>query len=304
MMGSNMHFRDKIPVGILDAKSCLGQQFAQSLIKHPWFVLCELSDLDIKPCESNLKCKIIFSGLDSSFAETIETQFAEAGNIVISTCRSHLRNPTIPAFIPNVNNAHLALLDFQNFQRGKIVFAPSEAVVKLCLALKPLKDRFGLESLYTSFPQALFDSENFKEVLKILGDFNKDKVQPASFNIEEPNHFNVNLEPNKVFVKFKNQTSKLEIIDTWKLFCSNLKNFQLPRSPETLIHYFEEAESERSNLKNLTAKGIGVNITNLEKNCSLLDYKFHLFLNEDYQGMANYSVYTAEVLVKLGYVFW
>ena len=37
MMGSDLHFRDKIPVAILGATGSVGQRFIELLAHHPWF---------------------------------------------------------------------------------------------------------------------------------------------------------------------------------------------------------------------------------------------------------------------------
>src|SRR5262245_55124457 len=109
MMSSDFFFRDKIPVAILGATGCVGQRFIQLLEQHPWFeiiALCAsersygkkygdlvkwhlstpmttaISQMEIKPCQPNLPCSLVFSGLDASVAGDIETQFAAAGYVV------------------------------------------------------------------------------------------------------------------------------------------------------------------------------------------------------------------------------
>ena len=100
----------KIKVGILGATGSVGQKFIELLKDHPWFEIAELgasersagkkykdacnwimktglkseiADLEIKECVPNFKSKLIFSGLDSSVAEEIETDFANAGYFII-----------------------------------------------------------------------------------------------------------------------------------------------------------------------------------------------------------------------------
>ncbi len=42
-MGSDFHFRDKVPVGILGATGTVGQKFIQMLSQHPWLEIRALA---------------------------------------------------------------------------------------------------------------------------------------------------------------------------------------------------------------------------------------------------------------------
>src|SRR5688572_10618325 len=118
---------NKIPVGILGATGAVGQRFVQLLENHPWFETTELAASDrsagktykdatnwrqytpipealknkvVKPCEPNLDCKIVFSGLDSSVAGEVEEAFAKAGYIVLSNSKNHRMDEDVPLLIP------------------------------------------------------------------------------------------------------------------------------------------------------------------------------------------------------------
>src|SRR5512136_41751 len=94
----------RIPVGVLGATGAVGQKFIKLLEDHPWFEVTEVAASDrsagkpycevvswkqitpipepvrrlvVQPCEPDLKCKIVFSGLDASVAGSIEDQFAQ-----------------------------------------------------------------------------------------------------------------------------------------------------------------------------------------------------------------------------------
>ena len=104
---------NKIKVGVLGATGAVGQRFVQLLENHPyfevsslaaseksanktyyeimrdkWFVSSEIPDyakeIIVEGCEPNLKCRLVFSALDSSVAGEIESKFAEKGYIVSS----------------------------------------------------------------------------------------------------------------------------------------------------------------------------------------------------------------------------
>ena len=64
----------------------------------------------------------------------------------------------VPLVIPEVNAAHLALLEQQSWRQksgGYIVTNPNCSAIGLVLALKPLADRFGLDSIFVSTMQAI-----------------------------------------------------------------------------------------------------------------------------------------------------
>src|ERR1700733_7765713 len=102
-MDSDMRFRENIPVGILGATGMVGQKFVELLSGHPWFEIVALAASErsqgksyetamrwmmpsplsphyakmiVQPCNPNLPCKIVFSGLDSDVAGPIEENFA------------------------------------------------------------------------------------------------------------------------------------------------------------------------------------------------------------------------------------
>ncbi len=90
-----MSSSEKRSVGILGATGSVGQKFIELLAYHPWFEIKELAasessagknykdavdwflptpmpeqirEIEVKKCDPNLDCKIVFSGLDSSIA--------------------------------------------------------------------------------------------------------------------------------------------------------------------------------------------------------------------------------------------
>lgn len=173
---SSLHYRKKIPVGILGATGCVGQRFVQLLHKHPWFEIraltgseksvgksykeaCnwmlpmlmpeEIGKKQVVACTPDLDCKIIFSALSSNIAGPIEKEFASKGYRVISTASAHRMDPDVPLMVPEVNAEHLNLVKKQNFpDGGMIITKPNCAVIGLVLALKPLLLEFGLEAVH------------------------------------------------------------------------------------------------------------------------------------------------------------
>ncbi|MGA7837045.1 MAG: aspartate-semialdehyde dehydrogenase, partial [Ignavibacteriaceae bacterium] len=129
--------KKKISVGILGATGSVGQKFVAMLADHPWFEVTEIAasersagkrykdavnwilttplpkrigELKVKECTPDLKCNVVFSGLDSSIAGKVETDFAKAGYIVLSNSKNHRMDKDVPLLVPEINADHLGLI--------------------------------------------------------------------------------------------------------------------------------------------------------------------------------------------------
>lgn len=261
-MGSNFQFRDKIRVGILGATGTVGQKFVQLLSNHPWFEIAALgasersvgkaykdavnwlmptplpshvADKTVMACETNLDCPIVFSGLDSRVAGERESAFAEAGYLVISNSKNHRMDPDVPLLIPEVNPSHTRLLSTQK-TKGKIVTNPNCSVIGLVLALKPLLDRFGLESVNVVTMQAISGAgypgvvslDILDNIIPFIND-EESKIETEPLKILD-SQFKISAQCNRVpvtdghtecvSIKFKNKPSKNDIIQAWNNFTS------------------------------------------------------------------------------------
>ena len=172
-------------IGILGATGMVGQRFVQLLEHHPWFEIAWLAASDrssgklyrdavrwkldtaipsaiaamrISPAIPENAPAIIFAALDSDIALDLEPRFAEAGCAVISNSSAFRMDPRVPLVIPEVNPDHLPLLEEQQWRKdsgGYLVTNPNCSAIGLVLVLKPLADRFGIESLFVSTMQAV-----------------------------------------------------------------------------------------------------------------------------------------------------
>ena len=178
-----MQTRHKI--GVLGATGVIGQRFIQLLEGHPWFEITWLAASDkssgksygeavrwkldtpvptriaammVSPADPQGAPAVIFAALDSDIARELEPRFAAAGCAVISNSSAFRMQADVPLVIPEVNAPHLALLETQSWRKqsgGYIVTNPNCSAIGLVLALKPLADRFGLESVFVSTMQAV-----------------------------------------------------------------------------------------------------------------------------------------------------
>ncbi|MDA0671620.1 MAG: aspartate-semialdehyde dehydrogenase [Bacteroidetes bacterium] len=169
-------------VGVLGATGAVGQMFCRMLEHHPWFEVAivgaseassgkryrdavtwrldsempsGVADLTIQSCtpEAFEGVDLVFSGLDSTVAENTELAFAEAGCTVVSNASAHRMHPDIPLVVPEVNGDVLRSLS-QPWS-GQLVTNPNCVVIPLVMVLKPIVDRFGIDSVHVTSMQAL-----------------------------------------------------------------------------------------------------------------------------------------------------
>lgn len=347
------NLQEKIPVAILGATGSVGQKFVELLSNHPWFEITELCASDksagkkykdavdwflsaplpekvknilVQKCEPTLKSRVVFSGLDSSVAGEVETEFAKAGYKVISNSKNHRMDDDVPLLIPEVNPDHLELINSQKFGDGCIVTNPNCSVIGLVLALKPLFDNFGLESVNVVTMQAISGAGHPRvvnldiddnvipfiggeepkveiEPLKILGSLNRDKIVYHNFKVSaQCNRVNVTDGHTEcVQINLKRKASADEIINVWQEFKSTPQQLDLPSSPVQPIHYgIENAFPQPKHQRNAD-KGMAVSIGRLKKD-NIFDYSFVILSHNTVRGAAGGAILCAELMKAKGYL--
>src|SRR5450631_3828287 len=219
----------KIPVGILGATGIVGQRFVQMLEHHPWFEVAWLAASDrsegkpyaeaarwklktpipsavaamtLSPATPAGAPKIIFAALDASIAAELEPRFADAGCAVVSNSSALRMQEDVPLVIPEVNAGHIKLIDVQSWRKksgGYVVTNPNCSAIGLVIALAPLHQQFGIETvmavsgagypgvpsldiLGNVIPYIRNEEEKMEEeTKKLLGKLNGSRVIPGDF---------------------------------------------------------------------------------------------------------------------------
>jgi aspartate-semialdehyde dehydrogenase len=344
-------------VGILGATGMVGQRFIQLISQHPWFEITWLAASDRSagktygeackwkldtplpphiaamvvqpntPAGSTIEVpKIIFAALDSAFAHELEPQFAAAGCAVVSNSSAFRMTPDVPLVIPEVNAAHLALIDQQSWRKqggGYIVTNPNCSAIGLALALKPLEERFGIESVFVSTMQAVsgagypgvasldilgnvvpfIQNEEEKlqeEIGKLLGTYTKDHI--ALLDAKVSAHCNrVPVEDGHtecVSVKFKSRATKEKVLAAWSEF-QPLQAQHLPTAPLHPVEYDAAHDRPQPRLDRMRGHGMTATVGRLRE-CALLDWKFVVLSHNTIRGAAGAALLNAEVLAALG----
>src|SRR5947209_5814803 len=100
----------------------------------------------------------IFAALDSAIAAELEPRFADAGCAVVSNSSALRMQQDVPLVIPEVNGGHIKLIDTQAWRKksgGYVVTNPNCSAIGLVLALAPLHQKFGLETIMAVTMQAM-----------------------------------------------------------------------------------------------------------------------------------------------------
>ena len=344
---------NKLRVGILGATGAVGQRFVQLLASHPWFEITavaasersagktyreavhwlgdtpipeSVASLEVQRAQPPLPCDLVFSGLDSRVAGTVEKAFAESGYPVISNARNYRLVPEVPLLIPEVNPDHTALIERQPWYAtgGFIVTNPNCSTVGLVLALKPLYDAFGIEQVHVTTLQALsgagypgvsaldalgnvipyISGEEEKlatEPLKILGalDASHAKVLPAPFTVSAQCTRVPVLDGHLecVSVKLKQSVSVRDVKEVFRTYVNPVA--ELPSSPEPLFQLFEEPFYPQPRLHVQAGNGMSVSIGRI-RSCEVMDIKFVVLSHNTIRGAAGGAVLNAELLRSQG----
>jgi aspartate-semialdehyde dehydrogenase len=347
----------KISVGILGATGMVGQTIVQLLDRHPWFEVTELAaseksigrryadvmntrwnisesmpdyakDMVVKECRPNLDCDIVLSALDSGVAKEIEEDFAREGYAVSSNAKNHRMDADIPLLIPEINADHLSLIDVQRRQRGWkgfIVTDPNCTTITMCLPLKPIFDKFGLEKVMVTSMQALSGAgypgvssmDIVDNVIPYIGD-EEEKVQTEPLkifgkssggSIREAN-FAVSAQCNRVAVKhghtecisvkLAEKAEKEDIIRSFAEFNPN-RALKLPSAPEHPVIYIDKENRPQPKLDVNAGRGMASVVGRLRP-CSILDYKFVVLGHNLVRGAAGAAILNAELLKVTKYI--
>jgi aspartate-semialdehyde dehydrogenase len=349
--GLNKNMRQKI--GILGATGMVGQRFIQLLEHHPWFEVAWLAASDkssgkkygdavkwkldtelperiakmpVSPAAPDDAPKVIFAALDADIARELEPQFAAAGCAVISNSSAFRMHEDVPLVIPEVNADHLPILENQPWRKesgGYIVTNPNCSAIGLVLVLKPLVERFGVDSIFVSTMQAVSgagypgvasmdilgnvvpyvknEEEKMEaETLRLLGARDGKVVRPLAAKMTA--HCNrVAVEDGhteSVSIKMSRKASREEILEAWHDFAP-LAGRNLPTAPAQPIEFTALEDRPQPRLDKMRGSGMTATVGRLRP-CGLLDWKFTVLSHNTIRGAAGAALLNAELLMSLG----
>ena len=347
---------NKLSVGILGATGIVGQRFIQLLEHHPWFEISWLAASDrsegrpyaeaarwrlktaipdrvaqmiVSPASPVGAPKIIFAALDASIAKDLEPQFAASGCAVVSNSSALRMQSDVPLVIPEVNADHIRLIETQAWRRANGGFAvtnPNCSAIGLVLALAPLHQRFGLETVMAVTMQAVSgagypgvasldilgnvipyiakeEEKMEEETQKLLGTLNGAGIVPAPFAMSaqcnrvavEDGH------TESVSIRLKRKAQPEEIIAAWNDFRAEPQQLNLPSAPAQPVIYLNSVDRPQPRLDVDFGGGMTTSVGRLRK-CNVLDWKFTVLSHNTIRGAAGAALLNAELLKAKGYL--
>ncbi|MCQ6962486.1 aspartate-semialdehyde dehydrogenase [Methanolobus chelungpuianus] len=339
---------ETIRAGILGATGAVGQRFIQALENHPWFeITClaaseksagkkygkaanwrleskmpdSVTGMEIVPVDpKKVDADVVFSALPSSFAKTVEAEFAKEGFVVASNASAFRMEKDVPLVVPEVNADHLGLIDVQQDKRGwdgYIVTNPNCSTIIMVPTLKPLM-AFGLESVQVATMQAVsgagydgvasmaimdniipyIGSEEEKmesEPLKLLGEFDGSEVVPADIKISA----SCNRVPvmdghtEAIWAKMTDNPTPEQVRQAFLNFKPDLGD--LPTEPEQVLIVRDEPDRPQPRLDRSMGKGMSITVGRIREGI-----RYMAMGHNTIRGAAGASVLNAELLHKMG----
>jgi aspartate-semialdehyde dehydrogenase len=345
----------KIPIGILGATGVVGQRFVQLLEDHPWFDVAWLAASDrsegklysdatrwrlktpmpskiagmrVSPATPEGAPKVIFAALDTAIALEMEPKFAQAGCAIVTNSSALRMQKDVPLIIPEVNPDHIKLLECQSWRKqsnGFVVTNPNCSAIGLVIALKPLQEHFGIDTINVVTMQAVSgagypgvpsldilgnvipyipkeEEKMEEETRKLLGKLNGSGIVSADFAMSaqcnrvavEDGH------TESVFLKLKKKANAEEVIAAWNEFSGVPQELKLPNAPEKAIQYVTQADRPQPRLDVDGGRGMTTTVGRLRP-CGVLDWKFTVLSHNTIRGAAGAALLNAELLKVQGY---
>ena len=357
-----------LKVALIGATGAVGQEFIVALKNHPWFELTQIASSErsagkkytdalrdpnsgilrwhnkeqipeyirdtilsrVEDIDSR-KVDLIFTALESEDAKKIEPRFAQSIP-VISTAAAFRYEDDVPILIPGVNDDHVELLQLQGKTRGWKGFIaplPNCTTTGLVITLKPLMDKFHVETVFMTSMQALsgagrspgvialdimdnvipyIPKEEEKvqvETKKILGQLNSKSIDQAIIKVSCTCTRVPVLDGHTetVFVGTKNPAEPEEVKKEMLKFSKSISVKSLPTAPPDYIIVHDDPTRPQPRIDREINDGMTTIVGRLRKD-PVFDngIKYVLLSHNEKMGSAKGAVLLAELLKDKGII--
>lgn len=274
----------------------------------------------------------VFSAVDMSKDEikAIEEAYAKAEVPVVSNNSAHRWTPDVPMVVPEINPEHMNVIEFQKKRlgttRGFVAvkpncsiqsyapvltawaeFEPYEVIVSTYQAIS------GAGKTFKDWPEMVEniipyiggeEEKSEKEPLRIWGEIKDGVIVPADHIKITSQCIRVpvlNGHTATVFVKFKKQPTKEQLIEKLLAFKGEPQRLELPSAPKQFIQYLEDDNRPQVQLDVNYENGMGISVGRIRED-SIYDWKFVGLSHNTVRGAAGGAVLCAELLKAQGYI--
>ena len=355
---------NKRKVGVIGATGMVGQRFLTLLADHPYFEVtaliasarsagktykdaigdrwklktpCPQQYLDMVVMDAadiaavKERCSFVFCAVDMKKEDirALEESYARAEIPVVSNNSAHRWTPDVPMVIPEINDAHLAVIEAQRkrlgTKRGFIAVKPNcsiQAYVPMLTALMEYEPYevvattyqaiSGAGKTFREWPEMIDnvipyiggeEEKSEQEPLRVWGKVENGEIVKASGITITTQCIRVPVSDGHtaaVFVKFRKNPTKEQILSAWKNFKGKPQTLELPHAPAQFITYFEEDNRPQAALDRDIYGGMGVTVGRLRED-TVYDWKFVGLSHNTLRGAAGGAVLIAELLHREGY---
>ena len=276
----------------------------------------------------------VFSAVDMSKEEikAIEEAYAKTETPVVSNNSAHRWTPDVPMVVPEINAEHFEVIKDQKKRlgttRGFIAVKPNCSIQSYAPCLAAWKE-FGPKELVVTTYQAISgagktfkdwpemveniipyiggeEEKSEKEPLRLWGEIDEEKgeIVPATSPVITCQCIRVpvlNGHTAAVFVKFRKNPTKEQLIEKLEQFSGVPQELNLPSAPKQFIRYMQEDNRPQVQLDVDYENGMGINVGRLRED-SVYDWKFVGLSHNTVRGAAGGAVLCAELLKAQGYI--
>ena len=355
----------KLRAGILGATGMVGQRFVTLLEEHPWFQVTAVAASSRSAGRSyeeavggrwkmetpmpeyvrampvlNIdqigeiadKVDFVFCALNMPKEEirAIEEEYARAEIPVVSNNSAHRWTPDVPMVVPEINDAHFDVIEFQKkrlgTERGFIAVKPNcsiQSYAPILTAWMPFEPYEVIATTYQAISGAgkTFadwpemngnvipyiggeEEKSEQEPLRLWGSIQDGQIVKSDCMTITTQCLRVpvlNGHTAAVFVKFRKDPSFEDLINAAESFRGYPQEHALPSAPEQFIRYLPADDRPQVALDVNYGKGMGISFGRLRKD-KLFDWKFVGLSHNTLRGAAGGAVLCAETLVSKGYI--
>lgn len=274
----------------------------------------------------------VFSAVDMSKEEikAIEEAYAKTETPVVSNNSAHRWTPDVPMVVPEINPEHFDVIEFQKKRlgttRGFIAVKPNCSIQSYAPVLTAWREFEPYEVVATTYQAISGAGKTFKdwpemvgnvipfiggeeekseqEPLRLWGEIKDGVIEKAAEPVITTQCVRVpvlNGHTAAVFVKFRKNPTKEQLIEKMVNFKGIPQELDLPSAPKQFIRYMEEDNRPQVTLDVDYEKGMGVTVGRLRED-SVYDYKFIGLSHNTVRGAAGGAVLCAETLKAKGFI--
>lgn len=274
----------------------------------------------------------VFSAVDMSKEEikAIEEAYAKTETPVVSNNSAHRWTPDVPMVVPEINVDHFDVIKYQKERlgttRGFIAVKPNCSIQAYAPALTAWKEFEPCEVVATTYQAISGAGKTFKdwpemveniipyiggeeekseqEPLRIWGHIENGEIVKAQEPVITCQCVRVpvlNGHTAAVFVKFRKNPTKEQLIEKLVNFKGFPQEADLPSAPKQFIQYLEEDNRPQVKADVDYERGMGVSIGRIRED-KVYDWKFIGLAHNTVRGAAGGAVLCAEALKAKGYI--